>query len=139
MLCWLLIQLIGIRNYDLQGFVLIVVMLIVGFGTYAILLSVFESIALRPSEKVHAASDKVETSKRADSARWFLTFIVWLVGAGIIGLIWYGFRDLGGIVGGIGEFVSYIVAFFYFLALMPIRIWIGQWLGDKDPFDAKQD
>lgn len=72
-----------------------------------------------------------------DNKIWLVTFAIWIVGAGAIAFIWEQRVFVNDIAESVFGFALYIVAFFYFLAAMPIRSFVERhFFGPRDP-DAK--
>lgn len=71
-----------------------------------------------------------ERWKRTHNSRWVITFVIWGAGAFGIWLLWEAQKRIPGTVGEIAAIAIQAGAFFYALALGPIRDWVGRWLGD---------
>ena len=69
--------------------------------------------------------------RRAESTRWMLTFVIWAAGCVVLWGAWEWQKSVRGALGEIIAFALYIVMFFYFLALGPIRNWVCRFLGER--------
>ena len=56
-----------------------------------------------------------------ENKTWAVTFAIWAMGAAIIWALWDARVFVSDFVEDTFEFVLYVIAFFYFLALGPIR------------------
>jgi hypothetical protein len=76
--------------------------------------------------------DRLETGHQ--SLVWFLTFVVWIAGVVPIYLLW-NYHPSPEWVDELLGFAVYLVAFFYILALLPIRSWVSSWLRGYGPHE----
>jgi hypothetical protein len=55
---------------------------------------------------------------------WLVTLVIWGIGVGAIALLWNQRVFVSDLAESVFGFILYIVAFFYFLAVMPIRSFV---------------
>jgi len=60
-----------------------------------------------------------------DRMAWALAIAIWLVGAMALAVLWQ-WHPRSQVLDIAMGFVLYVAAFFYFLALMPIRAWVAR-------------
>lgn len=77
---------------------------------------------------------KKEEADKHDKLCWIWAFIFWVLGACVIWWLWEGQKELPSPLGDIIAFFIQVIAFFYFLAFGPIRVWVGIYLV-KPPAD----
>jgi len=72
-----------------------------------------------------------ERGQRVESSRDTLTLVIWGVGAALIVAAWHLAARAPDPFADILVLALYVVAFFYVIALGPIRTWLSHFLGDR--------
>jgi len=88
-----------------------------------------QSEANTPSATAHPDPKEAVTKETRQQWVWPLTWLIW--GGGIIYFLWNSRIFVNEAAESTFGFVLYIVAFFYVLAMHPIRSWVDSWLGDS--------
>jgi hypothetical protein len=73
---------------------------------------------------------RAQQKKRKESTIWMLTFLIWVIGAGLLLWLWELQKLIPGFIGETLAFVLYVVAFFYVFALIRIHEWLWDRLRD---------
>jgi len=107
----------------------------VGCGLFSWLRPSIENAAFRKlgsfPEPLSKSEMEAKRTRRGDSARWAISFVIWGFGAYILLELWYWGRGVADPAGYILDAMIYLVATFYFLALGPIREWVSRMLADR--------
>jgi hypothetical protein len=76
--------------------------------------------------------EEEKRKEKKDQTRWMVTFVIWFLGLIPFKFLWEWRESISGGLGDLIEFVIFIIASFYFVALAPIRKYVGKLFGDKE-------
>jgi uncharacterized membrane protein YfcA len=76
---------------------------------------------------IASAADEGKASVTVENKAWYIAIGIWLAGAAVLYWLWHS-HFANDVLDTIFGFVLYLIAFFYFLALFPIRERVARWL-----------
>ncbi len=123
------------RDSCAYSFVRVIIWIGSAIGIYKLIKPALERRALRilgvDVRVLPESQDDRSREQRRDERRWIIAIVIWGFGCFILLLLWDTQKSIPSPLGDWIAFAIYVVGFFYFLAIWPIRSWVDRLLGNE--------